>query len=249
MKSSLVSREVIADSVELTMRGHCYDALVGWRAATSRCRHDDGDAAPQCAVGVLYGGSIMPGRFHDRDVTVVDVFEPSASTPPAKCPKANCVCWRKSPVPARAPAAANSPQHHGLRGRGDRPAAALFQRPACGDPGARRFRADGRPHGDEAVGEESPSTRHRHPQKLRECRHGGAASGGSTNAALHLPPWRTKRGSSSTCFDVAEIFKKTPYIASMKPGGKYVAKDMWEAGGMPMLMRALLDAACCMATR
>jgi dihydroxy-acid dehydratase len=69
-----------------------------------------------------------------------------------------------------------------------------------------------------------------------------AASGGSTNAALHLPAMANEAGIKFDLFDVAEIFKKTPYIASMKPGGKYVAKDMWEAGGMPMLMRALLDA-------
>jgi dihydroxy-acid dehydratase len=69
-----------------------------------------------------------------------------------------------------------------------------------------------------------------------------AATGGSTNAALHLPAMANEAGIKFDLFDVAEIFKKTPYIASLKPGGKYVAKDMWEAGGVPMLMRALLDA-------
>ncbi len=69
-----------------------------------------------------------------------------------------------------------------------------------------------------------------------------AASGGSTNAALHLPAMANEAGIKFDLFDVAEIFKKTPYVASLKPGGKYVAKDMWEAGGVPMLMRILLDA-------
>src|SRR6201998_957481 len=69
-----------------------------------------------------------------------------------------------------------------------------------------------------------------------------AATGGSTNAALHLPAMANEAGIKFNLFDVAEIFRKTPYIASLKPGGKYVAKDMWEAGGVPMLMRALLDA-------
>ena len=69
-----------------------------------------------------------------------------------------------------------------------------------------------------------------------------AATGGSTNAALHLPAMANEAGIKFDLFDVAEIFKKTPYIASLKPGGKYVAKDMWEAGGVPMLMRTLLDA-------
>ena len=68
-----------------------------------------------------------------------------------------------------------------------------------------------------------------------------AASGGSTNAALHLPAIAHECGIKFDLFDVAEIFKKTPYIADLKPGGKYVAKDMFEAGGIPLLMKTLLD--------
>ena len=68
-----------------------------------------------------------------------------------------------------------------------------------------------------------------------------AATGGSTNAALHLPAMANEAGIAFDLFDVAEIFKRTPYLASLKPGGEYVAKDMWEAGGVPMLMKTLLD--------
>jgi dihydroxy-acid dehydratase len=68
-----------------------------------------------------------------------------------------------------------------------------------------------------------------------------AASGGSTNAALHLPAIANEIGIDFDLFDVAEIFKKTPYIADLKPGGKYVAKDMFEVGGIPLLMKTLLD--------
>jgi len=68
-----------------------------------------------------------------------------------------------------------------------------------------------------------------------------AATGGSTNAALHLPAMANEAGIRFDLFDVAAIFKRTPYLASLKPGGEYVAKDMWEAGGVPMLMRTLLD--------
>ncbi len=68
-----------------------------------------------------------------------------------------------------------------------------------------------------------------------------AASGGSTNAALHLPAIAHECGIKFDLFDVAEIFKRTPYIADLKPGGKYVAKDMFEAGGIPLLMKTLLD--------
>jgi len=68
-----------------------------------------------------------------------------------------------------------------------------------------------------------------------------AATGGSTNAALHLPAMANEAGIKFDLFDVAEIFKRTPYLASLKPGGEYVAKDMWEAGGVPMLMKTLLE--------
>src|SRR6059058_4958217 len=68
-----------------------------------------------------------------------------------------------------------------------------------------------------------------------------AASGGSTNAALHLPAIAHECGIRFSLFDVAEIFKKTPYVADLKPGGRYVAKDMFEAGGIPLLMKTLLD--------
>jgi dihydroxy-acid dehydratase len=68
-----------------------------------------------------------------------------------------------------------------------------------------------------------------------------AASGGSTNAALHLPALAHEAGIKFDLFDVAEIFRKTPYIADLKPGGKYVAKDMFEVGGIPLLMKTLLD--------
>jgi dihydroxy-acid dehydratase len=68
-----------------------------------------------------------------------------------------------------------------------------------------------------------------------------AASGGSTNAALHLPAIANECGIPFTLFDVAEIFKKTPYVADLKPGGRYVAKDMFEVGGIPLLMKTLLD--------
>src|SRR4030088_3019295 len=68
-----------------------------------------------------------------------------------------------------------------------------------------------------------------------------AASGGSTNAALHLPAIAHECGIQFTLFDVAEVFKRTPYVADLKPGGRYVAKDMFEAGGIPLLMKTLLE--------
>src|SRR5690606_11196435 len=68
-----------------------------------------------------------------------------------------------------------------------------------------------------------------------------AASGGSTNAGLHLPAMAHEAGIEFDLFDVAEIFKRTPYIADLKPGGRYVAKDLFQAGGIPLVMKTLLD--------
>ena len=68
-----------------------------------------------------------------------------------------------------------------------------------------------------------------------------AATGGSTNAALHLPAIANEIGIKFDLMDVAKIFKKTPYLADLKPGGRYVAKDMWQAGGVPMLLKTLMD--------
>ena len=68
-----------------------------------------------------------------------------------------------------------------------------------------------------------------------------AATGGSTNAALHLPALANEAGIKFDLMDVARIFKKTPYLADLKPGGKYFAKDMWKAGGVPMLLKTLMD--------
>ena len=147
MKSSLVSREVIADSVELTMRGHCYDALVGIAGCDKSL---PGMMMAMLRLNVpsvfLYGGSIMPGRFHGQDVTVVDVFEGVGQHSRRQDAGLRiCAELEKRRLPGRR--RLRRPvhrQHHGLRGRGHRPGAALFQRPACRDSGARRFRAQGR---------------------------------------------------------------------------------------------------------
>ncbi len=246
MRSSLVSREVIADSVELTMRGHCYDALVGIAGCDKSL---PGMMMAMLRLNVpsvfLYGGSIMPGQFHGKDVTVVDVFEgvgQHSARQDVRQP--NCAELEKRRLSRRG--RLRRPvhrQHHGLRRRGHRPGAALFQRPACRDPGARRFRA-ARP-GEAVMGLLAKNLRPRDICTRKAFENAAmvvAATGGSTNAALHLPAMANEAGIKFDLFDVAEIFKKTPYLASLKPGGKYVAKDMWEAGGVPMLMRTLLDA-------
>ena len=207
MRSSLVSREVIADSVELTMRGHCYDALVGLAGCDKSL---PGMMMAMLRLNVpsvfLYGGSIMPGRFHGKDVTVVDVFEGVGQHSAGKMPESELCLTGKSRLPRRG--RLRRPvhrQHHGLRGRGHRPGAALFER-------ARRavilerddFALKAGRGGDGAAGKESAPARHRHPQELRECRHGGgrhrrldqcgAASAGHGERGRHqVRPVRCRR--------------------------------------------------------
>ena len=172
MKSSLVSREVITDSVELTMRGHSYDALVGLAGCDKSL---PGMMMAMVRLNVpsvfIYGGSILPGSFRGKDVTVQDLFEAVGK--------------------------------HSVGDMSDEDLDELEQvaAPSAGACGA-QFTANTMATVSEAIG-------------------------------LALPYF--------DLFDVAEIYKRTPYVADLKPGGKYVAKDMFEVGGIPLLMKTLLD--------
>ncbi len=242
MKASLVSREVIADSVELSVRGHCYDALVGFAGCDK--------SLPGMMMAMLrlnipsifvYGGSILPGRYKDRDVTVVDVFEVVGKYAAGACPIEEVHALEKVACPG-----------HG----------------ACGG----QFTANTMACVGEAIGLSLPNSnmvpapyttreqiavaagaqvmelvaRNLRPRDIctREAFINAArvvaATGGSTNAALHLPAMASEAGIDFDLFDVAEAFKSTPYIADLKPGGQYVAKDMYEAGGVYMLMKTML---------
>ncbi|MEX1179529.1 MAG: dihydroxy-acid dehydratase [Cucumibacter sp.] len=243
MKSSLVSREVIADSVELTMRGHCYDALVGLAGCDKSL---PGMMMAMCRLNVpsvfVYGGSILPGRYRGKDVTVVDVFEAVGLHSVGKisdrdlteleevaCPSAgacggqftaNTMATVSEAIGLALPYSAGAPAPYEVRDR--------FCE-AAGEQVMGLLRDNIRPR--------DIVTR----KALENAATVVAASGGSTNAALHLPAIAHEVGIDFDLFEVAEIFKRTPYIASMKPGGKYVAKDLFEAGGIPMLMKTLLD--------
>ena len=243
MKSSLVSREVIADSVELTMRGHCYDALIGIAGCDKSL---PGMMMAMLRLNVpsvfLYGGSIMPGKFKGRDVTVVDIFEGVGQFSAGKmsaedlhdlechaCPgagacggqfTANTMACVAEAIGLALPFSSGPPAE--VLSRDD---FALKAGQTVMDLVAKNIRP------------RSICTR----EAFENAAMVVAATGGSTNAALHLPAMANEAGIKFDLFDVAEIFRKTPYLASLKPGGQFVAKDMWEAGGMPMLMRALLD--------
>ncbi len=243
MKSSLVSREVIADSIELSVRGHCYDALVGFAGCDKSL---PGMMMSMLRLNVpsifVYGGSILPGRYQDRDVTVVDVFEVVGKYAAGACPLSEVQALEKAACPG-----------HG----------------ACGG----QYTANTMACVAEAIGLSLPNSnmapapyttrdqiahaagvqvmellaRNLRPRDI--CTRDAfinaarvvAATGGSTNAALHLPAMAHEAGIEFDLFDVADIFKSTPYMADLKPGGNYVAKDMYEAGGVYMLMKSLLS--------
>lgn len=243
MKSSLPSREVIADSVELTMRGHSYDALVGLAGCDKSL---PGMMMAMVRLNVpsifIYGGSILPGTFKGKPVTVQDVFEavgmhsvgrmsdedleeleqkacPSAGACGAQF-TANTMATVSEAIGLALPYSAGAPAPYEIRDQFCMTAGEMIMELI-----ARNIRP------------RDIVTR----KSLENAAAAVAASGGSTNAALHLPAIAHECGISFDLFDVAEIFKKTPYIADLKPGGRYVAKDMFEVGGIPLLMKTLLE--------
>src|SRR5438067_5240011 len=243
MRASLPSREVIADSVELTMRGHGYDALVGLAGCDKSL---PGMMMAMCRLNVpaifIYGGSILPGTFRGNQVTVQDVFEavgrhsvgamsdadldeleqvacPSAGACGAQF-TANTMATVSEAIGLALPYSAGAPAPYEIRD--------AFCTTA-GEKVMELIASNSRPR--------DIVTR----KALENAAAVVAASGGSTNAGLHLPAIAHECGIKFDLFDVAEVFKKTPYIADLKPGGRYVAKDMFEAGGIPLLMKTLLD--------
>ncbi len=243
MKSSLPSREVIADSVELTMRGHAYDALVGLAGCDKSL---PGMMMAMCRLNVpsifIYGGSILPGTFKGKPVTVQDVFEavgkysvgdmsdedldvleqhacPSAGACGAQF-TANTMATVSEAIGLALPYSAGAPAPYEVRDQFCMTAGEMI---------VELIERNLRPR--EIVTREA----------LENAAAVVAASGGSTNAALHLPAIANECGIKFDLFDVAEVFKRTPYLADLKPGGRYVAKDLFEAGGVPLLLKTLLD--------
>ena len=244
MKSSLVSREVIADSVELSVRGHCYDGLVGFAGCDKSL---PGMMMAMLRLNVpsifVYGGSILPGHFEDKDVTVVDVFEAVGGYSAGTCPLARLTALEKVACPG-----------HGACG-GQFTAntmACVGEAIGLSLPHSNMMPAPYASRADIAIaaGKQVMTLIERNIRPRDICTRQAfenaarivAATGGSTNGALHLPAMANEAGIDFDLFDVAEIFKTTPYIADLKPGGRYVAKDMYDAGGVYMLMKTLFDA-------
>ncbi len=243
MKSSLVSREVIADSIELTMRGHCYDALVGIAGCDKSL---PGMMMAMLRLNVpsvfMYGGSILPGKHKGKDVTVQDVFEGVGMHSAGKmsdgelhelecgaCPSAgscggqftaNTMACVSEAIGLALPGSAGAPAPYESR---DEYAV------ASGEAVMKLLAHGLRPR--------DICTR----KAFENAAIVVAATGGSTNGALHLPAMAHECGIDFDLFDVAEIFRKTPYIADLKPGGQYIAKDVFDIGGVPQILKALLE--------
>jgi dihydroxy-acid dehydratase len=243
MKSSLVSREVIADSVELTMRGHCYDALVGLAGCDKSL---PGMMMAMVRLNVpsvfIYGGSILPGTWRGRQITVQDVFEAVGQHSVGKMSDAELLEVEQAACPSAGSCGA---QFTANTMATVAEAIGLALPYSCGAPAPYEIRDRfSFASGEKVMELLAKNIRPRDivtRQALENAAAVVAASGGSTNAALHLPAIAHECGIKFDLFDVARIFRKTPYIADLKPGGKYVAKDMFEAGGIPLLMKTLFD--------
>ena len=243
MKSSLVSREIIADSVELTMRGHCYDALVGLAGCDKSL---PGMMMSMVRLNVpsvfVYGGTILPGKFQGRDVTVVDVFEGvgqyaagnMSASELQELEEAACPCEGSCGGQFTANTMACVAEAMGL---------ALPT--SSGAPAAYKSRdAMVKASGVAVMDLLAKNIRPRDIVTRKSLENAAvvvAATGGSTNAGLHLPAIAHEAGIKFTLDDVVRIFKKTPYLADLMPGGKYTATDMFRAGGVPVVIKELLD--------
>ncbi len=243
MKASLVSRDAITDTVELTMRGHCYDALVGIAGCDKSL---PGMMMAMVRLNVpsvfMYGGSILPGRYKGKDITIQDVFEAvgshSAGTitddelkaiEVAACPSggscggqftANTMACVSEAIGLALPGSAGAPAPYESRDAyAEASGAAVMDLISSG------------------IRPRDIVTR----EALENAARVVACSGGSTNAGLHLPAIAHECGIDFDLLDVCEIFKNTPYIADLKPAGKFVAKDLFEAGGVQIMLKALMD--------
>ncbi|MEO1044969.1 MAG: dihydroxy-acid dehydratase [Pseudomonadota bacterium] len=242
MKASLVSREVIADSVELSVRGHCYDALVGFAGCDK--------SLPGMMMAMLrlnipaifvYGGSILPGVYRGEDVTVVDVFEAVGQHSAGNCPLTELIALEKVACPGHG-ACGGQFTANTMACVGE--AIGLSLPSSNMVPAAYKSREEiARAAGEQVMQLLADDLRPRDICTRKAFENAArvvAATGGSTNAALHLPAMAHEAGIRFGLEDVAAMFRETPYIADLKPGGRYVARDLHEAGGVYMVMKSLM---------
>ncbi|WP_394180474.1 dihydroxy-acid dehydratase [Yoonia maritima] len=244
MRASLASREAIADSVELTMRGHCYDALVGLAGCDKSL---PGMMMSMIRLNVpsvfIYGGSILPGRLNGKDLTVQDVFEAVGQHQAGNMSDAELEVLERVACPS---AGACGGQFTANTMACVSEAIGLALMNSSGAPAPYESRDQYSVASGEAVMnliEKNIRARDIVTRKsLENAARVVACTGGSTNAGLHLPAMAAEAGIDFDLFDVCDIFRDTPYFVDLKPGGQYVAKDLYEAGGVPVVMKELRKA-------
>jgi dihydroxy-acid dehydratase len=254
MRSSLPSREAIADTVELTVRGHGYDALVGLAGCDKSL---PGMMMAMVRLNVpsvfIYGGSILPGRvpagadvpedFASRDLTVQDMFEAVGRNQNGTLSDAALAILERVACPS-AGACGGQFTANTMACVSEAIGLALMNSSGMPAPYESRDRY-GEASGaavmtliDQNIRARDVVTR----QSLENAARVVACTGGSTNAGLHLPAIAHEAGIDFDLFDVCEIFHDTPYFVDLKPGGQYVAKDLFDAGGVPVVMKELRKA-------
>ena len=243
MKSSLVSREIIADSIEVSIRGHCYDALVGIAGCDKSL---PGIMMAMLRLNIpsvfLYGGSILPGKYKNKEVTVQDVFEAVGEYDSNKITEQELCDLEKVACPSAgscggqftANTMACVAEAIGLALPGSSSTPAPYE-------SRDKFAYESGKKVMDLVNLQLKPRDIVTKKSLINAARIVACSGGSTNAALHLPALANEIGIDFDLMDVAKIFKDTPYIADLKPGGKYLAKDLHDIGGVPIIMKTLLD--------
>ena len=254
MRSSLASREAIADTVELTMRGHCYDAIVGLAGCDKSL---PGMMMAMIRLNTpsvfLYGGSILPGKvpagadvpadFASRDLTVQDMFEAVGRHQNGTLSEAALTILERVACPS-AGACGGQFTANTMACVSEAIGLALFN--SSGAPAPYESRDQyAQASGQAVMNLIEKNIRARDivtRQSLENAARVVAATGGSTNAGLHLPAMAHEAGIDFFLEDVCEIFKDTPYFVDLKPGGAYVAKDLYDAGGLPVVMKELRKA-------
>ncbi len=244
MKASLVSREVIADSIELMARGYQFDAIVVLCACDKTI---PGGAMAMARLDVpsvlLYGGSIAPGHWHGRDVTILDVFEA---------------------IGAHAAGDMSDEELNELEGVASPGAGACggqftantmgcaFEALGISPGGSAMVPAEDDEKGGVAerigeltmrvLAEDLRPSRVITRDSLENAIACACATGGSTNVVLHLIALAHEAGIELTMDDFERISRETPLLADLKPGGRFVATDLYRAGGVPLVMKRLADA-------
>ena len=241
MRSSLASRDAIADTVELTMRGHCYDALVGLAGCDKSL---PGMMMAMVRLNVpsvfIYGGSILPGRMNGQDVTVQDVFEAVGKHQAGNLSDAELAILERVACPGSGACGA---QYTANTMACVSEAMGLALLNSSGAPAPYESRDQyGHASGEAVLQLIEKNIRARDivtRKSLENAARIVACTGGSTNAALHLPAIAHETGIDFDLFDVTDIMRDTPYFCDLRPGGKYVAKDLYEVGGVPVLLKEL----------